>query len=263
MSVFFLVGLGSLVLASAMVLLWTLQRSTGDAGIVDVAWAAGIGALAVFYSIAGNGLFERRVLVAAMAAVWAFRLALYILKERVLSGDEDGRYQALREDWAEAFQMKIFWFFQAQGLLAVLFSLPVLVAMSADRPRLGILDGLGIVIWATAVIGESIADKQLSTFRADPGNKGRTCRQGLWKTSRHPNYFFEWLHWWSYAVIAFSATGWWIAVAAPMIMLFFILFVTGVPPTEARALRSRGEDYRNYQRTTSVFIPWFPKMEEG
>lgn len=263
MSVYLLVAIGWLILASAMALLWLIQRRTNDAGIVDVAWAAGIGVLAVFYAIAGNGLVERRFIVAAMAAIWAFRLAIYILKDRVLSGNEDGRYQALREDWAEHFQSKIFWFFQAQGLLSVLFSLPVLVAMSASRQRIGILDGLGLLIWTTAVIGESVADKQLSAFRADPANKGRTCRQGLWKTSRHPNYFFEWLHWWSYAVIAFAATGWWIAAAAPIIMLVFILFVTGIPPTEARALRSRGDDYRDYQRTTSAFIPWFPKKAKG
>ena len=257
-----LAALGCLAVSLMMVGLWLVQRRTGDAGIVDAGWAAGIGALAVFYAVAGTGLPERRLLIAGMAAVWAARLALYIFKDRVLTGDEDGRYQALRERWGSAFQARIFWFFQAQGLLSVLFSVPALVAMSSDRAGLDWLDGVAFVIWLVAVCGESIADRQLAAFRADPGNRGRTCRRGLWKTSRHPNYFFEWLHWWSYAVAAIGAAGWWLAAGAPLIMLVFILFVTGIPPTEERALRSRGDDYRDYQCTTSAFIPWFPKKVE-
>jgi steroid 5-alpha reductase family enzyme len=254
-----LVLLGWLALSVVMACLWLVQRRTGDAGVVDAAWAAGIGALAAFYAIAGPGLPERRLLIGAMAAIWALRLALYILTDRVLTGEEDGRYQALRERWGAGFEARIFWFFQAQAALSVLFSIPILVAMSGERTRLGLADGAAVVIWLVAVAGESLADRQLAAFRAEAANRGRTCRDGLWKLSRHPNYFFEWLHWWSYAVAAIGASLWWLAAAAPMIMLVFILFITGIPPTEERALRSRGDDYREYQRSTSAFIPWFPK----
>ncbi len=96
---------------------------------------------------------------------------------------------------------------------------------------------------------------------APPANRGRTCRRGLWRYSRHPNYFFEWLHWWAYALIAWGAAFVWVTVAAPFVMLVFVLFISGIPPTEARALASRGEDYRRYQRETSAFFPWFPKAE--
>lgn len=257
-----LAALGWLALSLIMTALWLVQRKTDDAGVVDAGWAAGIGLLSIFYAVAGPGLAERRALLGCMAAIWSFRLAIYIFKDRVISGEEDGRYQALRTTWGSSFQTKIFWFFQAQGLLSALFSLPVLVAMGANRPALGLLDYAALVIWMVAVSGESVADRQLAAFRADPANRGRTCRRGLWKASRHPNYFFEWLHWWSYAVAGVGASAWWIAAGAPLIMLIFILFVTGIPPTEARALLSRGDDYRKYQRTTSAFIPWFPKTGE-
>jgi steroid 5-alpha reductase family enzyme len=262
MSTVQLVVFGWFAISLMMIILCFVQRRTADAGIVDVGWAAGIGALAIFYALAGPGLLERRLMIGGMAAFWSFRLATYLLKDRVLAGEEDGRYQALREKWGRSFNSRIYWFFQAQGLLSVLFSLPLLVAMSSPREQLGLIDGVALLIWLVAVGGESLADRQLAAFRAESSNRGRTCRTGLWKVSRHPNYFFEWLHWWSYAVAAVGATWWWLALAAPMIMLFFILFVTGIPPTEARALRSRGEDYRDYQRTTSAFLPWFPKAVE-
>jgi len=254
-----LVVCGWLAVALVMAVLWGVQRRTGDAGIVDAAWAGGIGALAVFYSLAGDGLPARRLLIAAMAGAWSLRLALYILRDRVLRGEEDGRYQALRESWGAGFEGRMFWFFQAQGLLSLLFSLPALVAMSSHRAALGPVDAAAVAVWLVAVTGETLADRQLAAFRADPANRGTTCRKGLWRYSRHPNYFFEWLHWWAYAVAAIGAAAWWLAAAAPLVMLVFILFVTGIPPTEARALRSRGDDYRDYQRTTSAFIPWFPK----
>jgi steroid 5-alpha reductase family enzyme len=110
-----------------------------------------------------------------------------------------------------------------------------------------------------AFAGESLADRQLSRFRQDPRNRGRVCRDGLWRYSRHPNYFFEWLHWWAYVALAAGSPLWWIAVAGVAMMLLFLTRVTGIPPTEAQALRSRGEAYREYQRTTSAFFPWPPR----
>jgi steroid 5-alpha reductase family enzyme len=190
-----LVAVGWFALVLVMVGLWFVQRKTGDAGVVDAGWAAGIGGLAIFYAVAGTGLPLRRFIFGTMAAVWAFRLVAYVLKDRVLTGEEDGRYQALRDSWGAGFEGRIFWFFQAQGLLLVLFSLPPLIAMSSNRPQLGLLDAVAASIWLVAVSGESAADRQLAAFRADPANRGRTCRRGLWRLSRHPNYFFEWLHW--------------------------------------------------------------------
>ena len=261
MAISSLIAIGWISAGFGLALLWLWQRRHGDAGIADVGWAAGVGILAVWYAVAGEGLPARRLLVASLTGIWAARLAFYILTDRVLEGPEDGRYQELRASWGERFQTRIFVFFQGQAGAAVLFSLPPLVAMGAVRAGLDLLDLLGAGVWLAAIGGESLADRQLARFRADPANRGRTCRVGLWRYSRHPNYFFEWLHWWAYALIGWSAPHFWVVIAAPFVMLIFVLFITGIPPTEARALASRGDDYRRYQRTTSAFFPWFPKPE--
>ncbi len=134
-----------------------------------------------------------------------------------------------------------------------------MIAMLARTTPLGWLDALGALVLLTSVVGESIADRQLERFRADPANKGRVCRDGLWRYSRHPNYFFEWIHWLAYVPLT-AGTGWLpYMFIAPLILVLLIVFLTGIPPTEAQSLRSRGEAYREYQRTTSAFFPWFPR----
>ena len=115
----------------------------------------------------------------------------------------------------------------------------------------------GAALWIVAASLERVADRQLQRFKADPANKGRTLRTGLWRYSRHPNYFFQWLTWVAYALVALEAPYGWIGLIAPAIMLYLILFVTGVPAAEESSLRSRGEEYRRYQRETSAFVPWF------
>lgn len=252
-------AIAAIVMVVVMTGLWVLQRRIRDAGVVDVGWTYGVGVSAVILAAASPGVLERRILVACLVVGWSLRLGTYILRNRVLSGDEDGRYADLRDRWGDTFQQRIFWFFQTQGLLAVLFALPALAAMMSRRHDLGWFDAAGVVVWLIAIAGEALADRQLARHRADPANRGRTCRRGLWRYSRHPNYFFEWLHWWSYAVIAVGGPLWWIAIAGPLVMLVFIVAITGIPPTEARALASRGDDYRDYQRTTSAFVPWFPR----
>ena len=113
------------------------------------------------------------------------------------------------------------------------------------------------------VVGETVADRQLLAFKRDPANRGRTCRTGLWRTSRHPNYFFEWILWCGFGLLGYAAPWGWTGLAAPLLILCSIVFVTGIPPTEAQALASRGDDYRAYQRTTSAFVPWPPRRDRG
>ncbi len=134
---------------------------------------------------------------------------------------------------------------------------------SRNQTELGVLDIIGCFIWWIAVMGEGIADKQLADFRMQSENKGKVCQRGLWRYSRHPNYFFEWMHWWSYVCFAWFAPWGWLSIGAPLAMLYFIFFVTGIPPTEAQAIKSRGDAYREYQRTTSAFFPWPPKASAG
>ncbi len=241
-----------------LALLWLVQRRTGDAGIADVGWSAGMGASALACALLAEGSAFHRAAVLLVGGVWSARLAYYILKDRVLRGAEDGRYQYLRELWGEKAQRNLFFFFQAQAVFIILFTAPFLLAATrTDTP--GWMDGLGILAGLGAVLGEAVADGQLRRWRRNPDNRGKTCRGGLWRYSRHPNYFFEWCHWWAYPLLCAGTTAFWPALLGPAVMLLFLFRLTGIPYTEKQALKSRGEDYRRYQRETSAFVPWFPK----
>lgn len=253
-------GMGWGVMAAAMALLWAVQRRYGKAGIVDIVWAAGVGVLGVLFAAFGSGYPPRRLLIGLLAGGWSLRLTSYLLV-RVVTMPEDGRYEAMKQKWGERTQAYLFWFFQIQALWSMMFALPMLLAANNATKPLSSLDAAGAGVFAVAVFGETLADRQLAAFRARRANKGKVCNTGLWRYSRHPNYFFEWLHWWAYVLIGWQAPYGWATLAGPAVMLFFLLKVTGIPPTEENALRSRGEAYREYQRTTSVFFPLPPKKE--
>ena len=169
---------------------------------------------------------------------------------------EDGRYQQLRKEWAPHADRKFFWFFQFQGLSNVLLSVPFIISALNHETALGIAEYMGVVLWVISVTGEAIADRQLHVFKTK--NKGLVCNTGLWRYSRHPNYFFEWLMWVSYSIFALGSPYGYLGVISPLIILYLLLKVTGIPATEEQSLRSKGEAYKAYQRSTSAFIPWFP-----
>jgi steroid 5-alpha reductase family enzyme len=249
---------GWLFSVALMLVLWSFERARNDAGVVDLGWCSGIGILAIYYAWAADGYLPRRLLVGGLAAAWSFRLALYILLDRIVGKEEDGRYQELRAHWGDRAHFNFFFFFESQTLLVVLFSLPMLVLMFNPRPEITPWELAGVGVWLASVGGESLADRQLARFRADTRNKGKVCRVGLWRYSRHPNYFFEWLHWWAYVLMGVGVAYGWVTLVGPVVMLLFLFKLTGIPATEKHALRSRGEEYRRYQQTTSAFIPWFP-----
>lgn len=247
--------------ALAMVLLWLLQLKTKDASHVDVGWAAFIGVCALAFAALGTGESTRRWLLAVLGGVWSARLAGYLLFNRVLGKPEDRRYAQLRSEWGNKAQPKFFIFFQAQAVLVVVFALAFLPIAFDPRKLTALPTILALALWTTAIFGETLADLQLARFRADPQSRGKTCQVGLWKYSRHPNYFFEWLHWWTYVVLAWGAPHAWLAWIAPALLILLLFKVTGIPATEAQALRSRGSEYAAYQKQTSVFVPWFPKRD--
>lgn len=242
--------------ALTMTLGWRWQQRHTNTGIVDVLWASGLCSAAMLLALLGPGASAPRMALGLLGGIWGLRLALHLWR-RVGHGPEDGRYRALREHW-HGDQRKVFAFFQFQALLIPLFALPfVAVATNATTSFAWLAPGLAI--WLAGVGGEAIADTQLTRFRARPQHRTQTCRRGLWRYSRHPNYFFEWLHWFAYVMFAVGSPLAWLAWSGPVLMLLFLCFISGIPFTEAQALRTRGEDYRAYQRSTSMLFPWFPK----
>jgi steroid 5-alpha reductase family enzyme len=242
--------------ALAMCAGWLWQRRQRNAGIVDVVWSASLACAALLAALLGRGAISARLLVALCGALWGARLAHHLWR-RVRAEGEDGRYRALRARWGEA-PWKWFALFQFQAALVALFSVPfVIVALNvAPRPALLLA---AAALWCTSVALEVRADAELARFRANPANRGRACREGLWRYSRHPNYFFEWLHWFTYALAATGAAYAWVAWSGPLLMYFFLRYLSGIPFTEAQALRTRGEDYRDYQASTPMLFPWPPK----
>jgi steroid 5-alpha reductase family enzyme len=242
---------------AVMALLWAWHLRLKNAAIVDAGWTALVGGLSVFYAVrVVEGMPGRRLAVAAMLGSWGARLTVMLLYDRVFGRPEDGRYANLRQRKGAGANAWFFWFFQTHAVAAIFFSMPALFAVLNPSDEFSPLELVAAALWVVGFAGESTADRQLLYFKLNPENRGKTCQAGLWRYSRHPNYFFEWVMWVAYALFAIAAPLGWMALVCPIVMLWLLVNVTGIPPSEAQALRSRGDEYREYQRTTSVFLPW-------
>jgi steroid 5-alpha reductase family enzyme len=258
---FFVLLLGQALVCLWMAGLYVWGRKAGNMGTVDVGWSAGIAISAVLYLLLlPSATLWRTLLGGGLLIVWALRLSAFIYSNRVAAREEDARYARLRTHWGKAADAKFFWFvYQSQAFLVTLFMIPFLVLLTNPVKEFRMWDLLAVLIWVVSLLGESVADRQLAHWRAQPENRGKTCRSGFWRYSRHPNYFFEWVHWFTYVCFSFGAPGWPWSLAGPVLMFIFLFWVTGIPHTEKQALVSRGDDYRDYQSTTPMFFPWFPK----
>ncbi|MGD9843275.1 MAG: DUF1295 domain-containing protein, partial [Steroidobacteraceae bacterium] len=227
---------------------------------IDLGWSANFVLLALIYGMLGEGDLTRRVLICAMYALWGVRLALH-LATRIIGEPEEGRYVQLRSEWGRkgSMNLKFLGFFQFQALLNIILGLPMLLAVMNSAEQLMALEIVGAAVWALGLLGETIADAQLNAFKRNANNKGKVCAVSLWGWSRHPNYFFEWTIWIGYTLFALASPYGWLCLVLPLLMLHFLLNVTGVKATEEQALRSKGEAYRHYQATVSAFIPLPPK----
>ncbi|OCX54172.1 hypothetical protein BEL04_07860 [Mucilaginibacter sp. PPCGB 2223] len=259
-SIWQLVLICLVVCCAIMALVWVWANKIKNAGVVDIFWSYNFPVIALLLLYLADGNPTRKVLICSMVAIAGFRLGTHLLV-RVVGHirEEEGRYQQLRKEWLPNPDRKFFWFFQMQALSNVFLAIPFFIIVTNTNAAISALEYLGAGIWAIGFIGEAIADWQLKEFKKSPASKGQVCNIGLWKYSRHPNYFFEWLMWVAYFVFSLASPyGYWAAVS-PLVILYLLFKVTGIPATEEQAVRSKGEKYKAYQKSTSVFVPWFKK----
>jgi steroid 5-alpha reductase family enzyme len=245
-------------IAAAAFLTWLLSVSKRSVSIVDSLWSLLFLIAAVSYAVAAPQLMPRAIGVLILVAVWALRLSLYITR-RNWGCAEDRRYQAIRARNEPHFALKsLYLVFGLQAVLAWIVSLPLYAAITTSSP-LGILDLAGCLLWLLGFCFEAVGDWQLARFKADPANRGRVLSRGLWRYTRHPNYFGECVLWWGFYLIALAAGGWW-SIAGPMLMSALLLRVSGVTLLE-KDIGDRRPAYTDYRRRTNAFIPGPPKRQ--
>lgn len=241
-----------------MLLAWGVQTRTKDATAVDVVWACSIFAATCFLLLKLGTFDLRHVIIASLAMFWSLRLSIYLFLRMHKSKQEDSRYKTMRSAMGERAQLGFLIFYQVQALFVTIFVTPIAVALMTTESSLTLFDFIAIALFVIAITGESIADRQLMRFKALHQGKNKTCNVGLWRYSRHPNYFFEWIHWFAYPLFSYNSEYFWISCLAPFVMLIFLLRFTGIPHVEREALKNK-PDYKAYMQSTSMFIPWFKK----
>jgi len=244
-----------------MTVLWLVSLALRNSSIVDIFWGAGFVVLGwLYFLLAPEGLPARKLLIGILVAIWGLRLSLYIFSRNRGKG-EDFRYVAMRQAagqrwwWQSYFQV-----FVLQGLLMWFISAPLLAAQFGATPSLTFLDGLGVIIWGVGFFFEAAGDWQLARFKADPANKGKVMNRGVWRYTRHPNYFGDAAQWWGFFLIALAAGGW-MTILSPILMTLLLVRVSGKALLEKSMEKRPG--YREYIESTSGFIPWFPRKAKG
>ncbi len=251
--------LGNLVWVLLMMLgIWVVSVRLKDVSIVDSFWGLGFVLIAWRTCLFADGFPPRQFLIVALTTLWGLRLSAY-LYGRKRGKPEDPRYAAMREKRGGSFWwMSLFTVFLLQGVILWVISLPVQAGQLSMSPeRMTVLDRIGFLLWLVGFIFEAVADAQMARFKADPANRGKVMRAGLWAFTRHPNYFGESLMWWGMYAVALSTpcSAW--TVISPLLITFLLLKVSGVTLLE-KAMLERGDEYRDYIESTSAFIPWFP-----
>jgi steroid 5-alpha reductase family enzyme len=248
----------------AMSLAWLIRMRTGQSGWIDAVWSAATGLVGLFVALSaevpGSG-GERRWLAALVVALWSARLAGHIARRTPGAGD-DPRYAAKAREWGADFPRQLFIFLQIQAAASLPLLAAIAAAARAPRPFPDLFDLAGVVVALGAMAGEATADAQLSQFRrtAAPGS---ICEVGLWRYSRHPNYFFEFLFWCGWPLIAFGFPTGLIALAGPAFIYWLLVHVSGVPPLEQQMRASRGAAFDAYARRVNCFFPGPPRRDPG
>ncbi len=255
-----------LALPALMACAWQVQRRTGNSGWIDVFWTFGTGALACTLALlppeGGGWPQSRQLLVAVLAGAWSLRLGWHILL-RTRRVADDPRYRAMIGAWGSQAPAKLFWHLQTQAVVGLLLAGCASLAAYSRSGAWQVQDYAAIAIFATGLVGEAIADGQLRRFKAREANRGKLCDTGLWAWSRHPNYFFEWLCWLAYPLLAIDFGGGhpaaWLSVLAPLCIYWLLMHVSGIPPLEAHMMRTRGALFACYRENTPAFFPKPPR----
>lgn len=256
----FLIAIG---LSLAMVAAWAVQRRTGASGWIDTIWSFAIGIGGIIAILIASGTTQRRLGAFLLIVVWSIRLGSHI-GFRTKGGGEDPRYAKLIEEWGDSASKRLFLFLQIQALAGFILVLAIYLAAFNTASFPHSLDLVAVVIGLLAVAGEALSDRQLTRFRKKPEAKTEVCEEGFWRYSRHPNYFFEWLYWCSWPLLALTGPSpfAWAALLAPALMYWLLVHASGIPPLEEHMLRSRGEKFRALQRRVNAFFPG-PRKEEA
>jgi len=258
--IFTLLGASFTLVMALMLIFWLIYLFQRRACVIDIGWSLGFIVAAWSYLILGNGDLWKMLVMTAMVTIWAGRLTMHLFRRYRADGREDPRYQDVLSKWdpdsATLFFLMLSIF---QGVLIVVLSIPFFLVSIGSNDIWTQSEAVGVILWLIGVGGETLADRQLEAFHKESVDKDAVYKKGLWRFSRHPNYFFESITWFGFAIFAFSSSAGWLALISPILIMVLLFKVSGIPLTEMHALRTRGEAYREYQRTTSVFVPWFPK----
>ncbi len=245
----------SILLLGIMVITWILSIFQKNAGIVDLAWGICIGLVAFIAFLMGDGDLARRSLLLALVLIWATRLTIHLFL-RYDEEKEDKRYYRMRLQFGDQANLRFLGVFLFQGLLILVLTLFFFPISFNVNPSLSIFEWVGTMIVLLAILGETVADWQLASFKAKKENKGKILDTWLWSWSRHPNYFFEWVVWVGLAIFALGSPFGWLGLISAALMLYLLWGLSGVPMAEKEMLQDRSEEYRRYQQTVSPFFPW-------
>lgn len=253
-----------LVIFIHMNLFFWLSMYKKNNGLVDIAWGLGFVLVSIstlFFS--EQDITARLLLPNVLVAIWGLRLSYHLFK-RNWNKEEDFRYANWREEWGKNFVIRsYFQVFMLQGLLMFLIVYPIILNNGSNLVDLRLVDFIGLLIWIVGFLFQSIGDYQLKSFVSNPKNKGKIIKDGLWKYTRHPNYFGEATMWWGIFVIGLNeaSNAGLIGIFSPLIITYMLLYVSGVPMLEKKYENNR--EFQEYAKATNKFIPWFPKREEN